>query len=92
MIAYCHYLNTSQDTAELDRRTTTAVESLLRLGNSPSPSPQSDQWRPPSPASSVVSGGPDHQATPPRATASNSPKATPLSMTTPMMQIVSIVV
>lgn len=47
-----------QDSGILDRRTTTAVESLLKLGNSPSSVPSSphSQWRPPSPASSVSSG------------------------------------
>lgn len=47
-----------QDSGKLDRRTTTAVESLLRLGASPSPAPQYDdpQWTPPSPAPSFASG------------------------------------
>lgn len=64
------------------------MESLLRLGNSPSPSPQSEQWRPPSPAPSVVSGGPDRQATPSRPTANDDSKNSPLPV--PVMQIVRV--
>ena len=57
----------------LDRRTTTAVESLLSLGGSPSPvatctgDAQTDtQWRPPSPAPSVASALDSQVLSPPR--------------------------
>lgn len=55
----------------LDRRTTTAVESLLSLASSPSPVATGDsqtdtQWRPPSPAPSMASTLDSQVLSPPR--------------------------